>query len=51
MTSSGVLGAFITKVKRDSIADITGQLKPGNCWCVVMGLVGVCDGFCWRTVW
>lgn len=29
MTPSGVLGAFITKVKRGSIADVAGQLKSG----------------------
>lgn len=29
MTPSGYLGAFITKVKRGSIADTAGHLKAG----------------------
>ncbi|KHJ43697.1 C2 domain protein [Trichuris suis] len=29
-TPTGRLGAFITKVKRDSVADITGRLVPGD---------------------
>jgi len=29
MTPAGRLGAFITKVKRGSIADVVGQLKSG----------------------
>jgi len=31
MTPAGRLGAFITKVKRGSIADVVGQLKSGLC--------------------
>jgi len=31
MTPAGRLGAFITKVKRGSIADVVGQLKSGTC--------------------
>jgi len=30
MTPAGRLGAFITKVKRGSIADVVGQLKSGE---------------------
>jgi len=30
MTPAGRLGAFITKVKRGSIADVVGQLKSGT---------------------
>lgn len=30
MTESGRLGAFITKVKKGSIADTVGHLKPGR---------------------
>jgi len=30
MTPAGRLGAFITKVKRGSIADVVGQLKSGR---------------------
>jgi len=30
MTPAGRLGAFITKVKRGSIADVVGQLKSGQ---------------------
>ena len=33
MTDSGRLGAFITKVKRGSIADAVGHLKPGKSYC------------------
>ena len=29
MTDDGVLGAFITKVKKGSIADTVGRLRPG----------------------
>jgi len=31
MTPAGRLGAFITKVKRGSIADVVGHLKSGSC--------------------
>lgn len=30
MTESGRLGAFITKVKKGSLADIVGHLRAGN---------------------
>nr|CAB3265585.1 ZF(Rab)-2 zinc finger protein [Phallusia mammillata] len=30
MTEAGRLGAFITKVKRGSLADVVGHLKPGD---------------------
>lgn len=29
-TESGRLGAFVTKVKRGSVADTVGHLKPGQ---------------------
>ena len=29
MTEAGYLGAFITKVKKGSIADTVGHLRPG----------------------
>lgn len=33
-TPSGRLGAFLTRVKRGSIADVVGHLKPGmKCSC------------------
>lgn len=30
MTECGRLGAFITKVKKGSVADVMGHLKPGD---------------------
>lgn len=30
MTETGRLGAFITKVKKGSLADIVGHLRAGN---------------------
>ncbi len=32
--ASGYVGAFITYVKPGSLADVVGQLKAGECYCL-----------------
>lgn len=39
MTETGRLGAFITKVKKGSLADVVGHLRAGvNLFCVAASL-------------
>lgn len=39
MTEAGRLGAFITKVKKGSLADVVGHLRaganPNECWVTI----------------
>lgn len=56
MTETGRLGAFITKVKKGSLADVVGHLRAGaNLFCIaaslcVLGLEMVSLGICSTNV-